>query len=164
MEETIEIHGHVAWQLQRPGGIVITGETDNLITLIGLRRYAESGAGIAGAPAAATGMKLGTGTTPPSVTGAGAQLATYLANSHQALASTPTASTVSNRRRITYVATWAAGKATSAAPITEAVIVNGALTDTTSPEAETLARVVFGTAVPSKGALDTLQVTWTHDI
>ena len=163
--DPIPLEGHVSWVLTREDGTTISGEADNLITLIGLRRYAEAGGDVAGVPAACTGMKLGTGTTAPAATGAGAVLATYLTDSHQALAGTPTASTVSGKRRITYVATWPAGKATTASEICEAVMVNNTLTDATSPEANTLARVVFtaGT-IPQKGALDTLQLTWAHDI
>ena len=165
--DPITMEGHVSWVLTREDGTTISGEDDNLITLIGLRRYAEAGGGVPGVPAVATGMKLGTGTAAAALTGAGAALAAYLSNSHQAFAGVPAASTVSGKRRITYVVTWPGGqdaKATSASPITEAVIVNDALANTTSPEANTLARIVFGTAVPSKGPLDTLQVTWTHDI
>ncbi len=159
------VRGRVHWLLTHPSGEFIEGIEENLITLIGLRRYAEAGGGVAGVPAACTGMKLGTGTTAPAATGAGAVLATYLTDSHQALAGTPTASTVSGKRRITYVATWPAGKATTASEIREAVMVNDALANSTSPEANTLARVVFtaGT-IPQKGALDTLQLTWAHDI
>ncbi|ALJ20373.1 hypothetical protein [Microbacterium sp. No. 7] len=158
------VAGHVAWVLTRADGTTETGEADNLVTLMGLRRYAEAGADIGGVPPAATGMKLGTGSTAPATTGAGAALATYLSNSHQALAGTPSASTVSGKRRITYVATWGAGKATTGSAITEVVIVNNSLSDATSPEASTLARVLLSPSVPSKGALDTLQVTWTHDL
>lgn len=157
------IEGKVTWELRGPDGQVKrTGTAFNVITQVGDQMYAERGAGLAGAPAVPTGMKLGTGSTAPAKTGAGAALVTYLANSHQAIG-TPTSGLNGAVRRITYSATFAAGKATSAAAITEAVIVNEALTDATSLAAATVSRVLL-TGIGSKGASDTLAVTWTHDI
>ena len=165
LDDHVQVCGRVHWRLTHPSGEYMEGVVGNLVTLIGIRRYAEAGGGVAGVPAACTGMKLGTGTTAPATTGAGAALAAYLDDSHQALASTPAATTVSGKRRITYTATWAAGKATTASEIREAVMVNDTLANATSPEANTLARVVFAAGtIPAKSALDTLQLTWTHDI
>jgi hypothetical protein len=64
-------------------------------------------------------------------------------------------------RRLTYQATWAPGKATTATPITEAVIVNESLTDATSAAGATVARALI--ALGTKSAGFTLQVTWLHD-
>lgn len=125
--------------------------------------YGERGAGLGSAPAAPTGMKLGAGSTAPAKTGAGAALVTYLANSHQAFSGAATSGLNGSVRRITYSAVFAAGKATTASPITEAVIVNEALADATSAAAATVSRVLL-TGVGSKGAADTLTLTWTHDI
>jgi hypothetical protein len=111
-------------------------------------------------------MKLGSGTTAPAKTGAGAaNLGTYLANSHVAIG-TPTSALQTTIRRITYSASWPAGKATTASAITEAVLVNdyAAGTDATSAEAATLSRVLLSPAIGSKGANDTLTVTWTWDV
>lgn len=160
------IDGTVVWELVGPDGQVKqTGRAHNLITQVGDQTYAERGAGISGAPAAPTGMKLGTGSTAPSKTGAGAALVTYLSNSHQAFDSSfPAGALNGSARRITYKATFAAGKATSAAAaITEAVIVNEALTDATSAVAATVARVLL-TGIASKQSGDSLVVTWTHDL
>jgi hypothetical protein len=155
--------GRVSWELRGPDGTVkASGEASNIITQVGDQMYGEKGAGVAGAPASPTGMKLGTGSTAVAKTGAGAALVTYLANSHQAIG-TPTSALNGAVRRITYSATYAAGKATSAGAITEAVIVNEALTDATSAAAATVARVLL-TGIGSKGAADTLALTWTHDI
>jgi hypothetical protein len=109
-------------------------------------------------------MKLGTGSTVASKTGAGAALVTYLTNSHQAFDTGYPASTLFGAsRRITYVAIFAAGKATSASPITEGVIVNETLADATSAAAATISRSLLE-GIGSKGAGETLTITWVHDI
>jgi hypothetical protein len=109
-------------------------------------------------------MKLGTDSTAAAKTGAGAALGGYLTNSHQAFDATyPQSSLSGSARRVTYIATYAPGKATSASPITEVVIVNAALTDATSAASGTLARSLL-TGIGSKGAGETLIVTWTHDL
>lgn len=136
----------------------------NIITERGDQWYAERAASIAGAPGAVTGMKLGTGSTAPAKTGAGAALVTYLTDSHQAIDGTyPQSSLVSGKRRITWRCTWAAGKATSASPITEAVLVIDTLADATSSAANTISRILI-TDVPLKTATDSLVYTWTHDL
>jgi hypothetical protein len=140
------------------------GHSRNLVTQVGDQLYAERGAAIASPPATPTGMKLGTGSTSASKSGAGAALTTYLANSHLAFDSTyPSSALSGSARRITYVCTFAPGKATSGVPITEAVIVNEALTDATSVEAKTISRALL-IGIGSKGAGETLTVTWTHDL
>lgn len=166
MADTTNLHGHVTWELRdEHGDLKASGEADNLVTQVGEERYAKAGAGIGSPPAAPTGMKLGTGSTAVAKTGAGAALVTYLANSHQAFDATfPSAALVSTKQQVTYKCTFAAGKATSAGSnITEAVIVNEALTDATSAAAATIARVLLPNAA-TKQAGDTLTVTWTHDI
>jgi hypothetical protein len=161
------IDGQVTWELRGPDGKVKrSGTAYNVITDIGDQMYGERGAGIGSPPAVPTGMKLGTGSTTagntPAKNGTGAALTTYLSNSHQAIG-TPTSSKPAAVRRITYSATFAAGKATSASAITEAVLVNETLTDATSAAAATVSRVAL-TGIGSKGASDTLAITWTHDI
>ncbi|MGW1998540.1 hypothetical protein [Embleya sp. NPDC001921] len=139
-------------------------KTENLVTQVGDQYYMERAAGIGSPPAQVTGMKLGTGSTTPAKTGGGAALATYLTDSHQAIAATyPQSSLATASRRITWRAIWAAGKATTASPVTEAVLVNETLTDATSLAAATIARVLL-TGIGSKGAGDTLTVTWQHDL
>ena len=112
-----------------------------------------------------TGMKLGTGSTAVAKNGAGAGLVTYLANSQQGFDSTypQQADSAGNGDTITYKVTYAAGKATSASAITEAVIVLDYLADATSTVANTAARVLL-TGIGSKGASDTLTITWTHNL
>lgn len=166
MKELAKSTGHVEWILRdKHGRIKAQGESDNLVTQVGDQMYAERGAGVSGALAVPTGMKLGTGSTAPSKTGAGAALVAYLTNSHQAFDATyPQSALNGAARRITYQVLFAAGKATSAsAAITEAVIVNNALTDATSTSANTAHRVLL-TGIPSKQATDTLTLIWTYDL
>jgi hypothetical protein len=104
-------------------------------------------------------MKLGTGATAVSKSGAGAALATYLAGSNKAFDATfPTVAA----NVATYKRTYAAGEATTASNITEAVVVNDTIaTDATSAAAATVSRVLLASPAP-KAAGDTLTVTWTH--
>jgi hypothetical protein len=164
MSNALGIYGHATWQLHNEDGtLAAEGEGKNLVTSVGDRMYAERGCGVVGPLAAPTGMKLGSGSTTPSKSGAGAALATYLADSHQAFDTVPVVTANGSGYRITYVAIFAAGKATTASPITEAVIVNEALTDATSSAAATIARILL-TGVSNKAAGQTLTVTWTHDL
>lgn len=163
-EDSTAVEGKVTWELRGPDGKVKrSGTAFNVITQVGDQRYGEAGAGIAGAPAAPTGIILGGGSTAPAKTGAGAAIVTYLSNSNQAIG-TPTSALNGAVRRITYSATFAAGKATTASAITEAALVNSTIaTDATVAAANTLSRVLL-TGIGSKGAADTLAITWTHDI
>lgn len=162
--DTMALIGNVEWELSRDGVVLRRGRSRNLVTQIGDRLYAERGAAIASPPATPTGMKLGTGSTAASKSGAGAALATYLTNSHLAFDATyPQSALVGAARRISYVSTYGPGKATSAVPITEAVIVNEALADATSAAAATICRALLA-GIGSKGAGETLIVTWTHDL
>jgi hypothetical protein len=112
----------------------------------------------------AAGMKLGTGGTAVAKSGAGAALVTYLTNSHQAFDATfPSTSGTSGGRVVTYKVTYAAGKATTASAITEVVIFLDFLADATSTAANTVSRALL-TGIGSKGASDTLTVTWTHTL
>ncbi|GAA2636853.1 hypothetical protein GCM10010399_82460 [Dactylosporangium fulvum] len=164
-ENQVRLSGLVVAELIGPDGeIKARCETRNLITQTGDQYYAERAAGIASPPGQVTGMKLGSGSTAVAKTGAGAALATYLTNSHQAIdAGFPTSALNGAARRITWKVSYAAGKATTASPITEAVIVNDALADATSVAANTIARVLL-VGIGSKGASDTLALTWTHDL
>lgn len=136
-------------------------EVKNLITQVGDQYYAERAAGIAGAPAAITGMQLGTGSTAPAKTGAGAAIVTLVASSLVALSGTPTSSLSGSSRRISYAASWAAGVATNAG-IAEIALVNQATaTQTAAPASATISRALI---TVNKGAGDVLNVTWNHDL
>lgn len=153
------IHGLVVAELRGPDGkLKARCETRNLITSVGDQYYAGRAALASGLPAQVTGMKLGGGSTAVAKTGAGAALVTYLSNSHQALTSTTAVAGVA-----TFIATWAAGKATTASPITEVVLCTDTLADATSTAANTIARALLS-GISTKGAADTLTVTWTHTI
>lgn len=159
------IEPNVLWEMfDEFGQLKDRGYAHNLITQVGDQMYGERGAGIGSPPASPTGMKLGTGSTAVAKTGAGAALVTFLSASQHAFDATfPSSALNGSSRRITYKCTWAAGEATTASPITEAALVNEALTNATSTAANTPARVLL-TGIGSKGALDTLAITWTHDL
>ncbi len=167
-EDGLRTKGYVVAEVHGPDGeLKQRVERENVITQIGEQTYGERGAGLGGAPAAPTGMALGTGSTAPAKTGAGAAMVTGVSGSAAALGATP-ASALSgsgnNPRRITYTQTWAAGVAT-ASGIAEVVLQNG--TATTIPPNTTTTNVL-GRALLSptvnKGASDSLTITWQHDV
>ena len=142
------------------GNLKARCETHNLVTNTGDQYYAGRAALSTGLPAQVTGMKLGTGSTAPAKSGAGAALVTYLTDSHQAIdGGYPTAAA----GVVTWRATYGAGKATTASPITEVVLVTDTLANSTSSAANTICRALL-TGIGSKGASDSLVVTWTHTI
>lgn len=151
------------------GDLIERFEGSNLVTQVGDQMYGERGAGIASPPAAPTGMRLGSGSTSGgnavAKTGTGAALTTYLSGSNKAFDSTyPQSSLNGSSRRITYKRTYAAGEATTASPITEAVIVNDTIaTNATSTAANTISRIAIS-GITSKGASDVLTATWYHDL
>ncbi len=158
--------GHATYILRGPDGeIKQSGTADNIITEIGQEYYGERAAGIATPPDQVTGMRLGTGTTAASLTGAGAAIVTYLTASNAAITGTwPQSSIPSGSiRRIQWKSSWAAGVATNAA-ISEAVITNETpLTNVAGTAANTISRLVLSPVV-NKGASDTFELTWNHDL
>lgn len=160
--EKLGIAGTVIATLYGPDGRVKARcKTHNLITAVGDQFYAGRAALSTGQPAQITGMKLGSGSTATAKTGAGAALATYLADSNKAIDSGfPTAVA----GVVTFETTWAEGEATTASPITEAVLVTETITnDDTSTAAETVARALLS-GLPSKGADDVLKLIWIHNL
>ena len=137
---------------------------DNLVTQIGDQYYGERAAGVASPPAQVTGMQLGTGSTAPSKTGAGAAIVTLTASSLVALTGGyPTSALNGSSRRITWQTLWGAGVAT-ANGLNEVALVNQSTgTQTAAPASATIARALLSPVV-NKGASDTLTVTWTYDL
>lgn len=167
MEDNSAITGVAVIQVIRDGEVIHEEETSNIVTTAGDQYYAKkaivgvSPAGAA-APTAASGMKLGTGTTAAAKSGAGGALVTYISGSNNPFDSgLPTAESVGGDTgwTATYKTTWAAGDVTNAA-ITEAVIVNDAATDLTSSAANTYARITFSAV--NKTVDDSLVITWKH--
>lgn len=159
-KESVKVTGTIIAELfDKDGKLKARCVTHNLQTAVGDQVLAGRAYLVSGAPAAVTGMKLGTGSTAPAKTGAGAALATYLTDSHQAFNSNPTVAA----GVATFVATWAPGKATTTSPITEVVMVNEALANATSAAANTTHRGLL-TDIPAKTADDTLTVTWIHNV
>jgi hypothetical protein len=138
-------------------------EVHNLITQYGDQVVTERAAGL-GALAAPTGMRIGTGSTAASKTGAGAAIVTKITAGNKAFDATfPQSSQNGSARRITWKTTYNAGEGTTASNVTEAVLVNDTIgTDTATPATGTVARVVL-TGLGIKGANDSLALTWTWD-
>lgn len=156
------IRGTVTAVLTGPDGVEKARcVTHNLITAVGDQYYAGRAALASSLPAQVTGMKLGTGSTAPAKSGAGAALVTYLSGSNKAIdGGYPTAS----GGVVTWRRTYAAGEATTASAITEVALVTTTIaTDATSTAADTIARALLS-GIASKGAGDTLTVTWTHTL
>lgn len=157
------VTGTVVAELRGPDGeLKARCETHNLVTATGDQLYASRGAGLT-TSALPTGMRLGTGSTAVAKTGAGAAIVTYLSGSNQAFDGTyPQAS----GGVATYRVTYAAGTATTASPITEVVINTDTIANnnaTTATAANTVSRALLA-GIGSKGASDTLTVTWTHTV
>jgi hypothetical protein len=136
-------------------------EVKNLVTAVGDVMYAHRGSGISSPPNAPTGMRIGTGSTAVAKTGAGAAIVTKITGGNKAFDATfPSIAAAV----VTYKVTYAAGEGTTASPVTEVVIVNDTIaTDTATAAANTIARAILG-GIGSKGASDTLAITWTHTI
>lgn len=164
LNQKIGIWGLVHAQMfDQYGNLKAESYDRNLVTQVGDQYYGERAAGIASPPGQVTCMKLGTGSTAVAKTGAGAALVTYLTGSDKALDATYPQSSLSSGRVITWVTTWGAGIATTASAITEVALVNDTLADATSTAANTIARALLA-GIGSKGASDTLVVTWTHTL
>lgn len=146
------------------GNVTLEQVIENLVTQVGDQYYGERAAGIASPPGQVTGMRLGTGTTAAAKTGAGAAIVTYVTGSSVAIDGTyPQSSLSGSSRRITWRTTWAAGVAT-ATGIAEAVVTNETpLTNVAGTAANTIARALLSPTV-NKGASDTLEITWQHDL
>lgn len=163
------VHGTIHVQLFGPDGeLKYEEELHNKITDAGdLYQATRIAAGVntngVAQPTLVNGMKLGSGNTAESKNGAGAALVTYIAGSNKTFDSGyPQITNLGSGLGVSvvYQASWAAGIATSVT-INEVVIVNDAATNATSTAANTIARGVFSSTI-SKGAADTLLVTWTH--
>lgn len=140
-------------------------EFENLITEVGDQYYGDRAAAI-GSIAAVTGMQLGTGSTTPAKTGAGAAMVTVGTGSTPLVALTggyPQSSLVSTKRRISYRVTWAAGVATQNS-LNEVVLTNQSTgTQTAVPAANCISRALLSPVV-NKAAGDSLQVDWHHEL
>lgn len=166
--DDVDLTGHGWWELRDEAGeLKDLGWFRNLVTDVGDRYYGERAAGISSPPGQVTGMRLGTGTTTPAKTGAGAAIVTYTTGSDIAIdGGFPTSSQpggAGTARRIQWKTTWAAGVAT-ANGLAEVVITNESpLTDVAGSAANTISRALLSPTV-NKGSLDSLAVTWNHDL
>jgi hypothetical protein len=163
--EEAGIRGIVHYLLRTSDGdIKQEGLCKNLVTQVGDQYYGERAAGISSPPGQVTGMRLGTGTTAVAKTGAGAAIVTYVSGSNVAITGGfPTSALSGSSRRIQWKGSWGAGVATNSA-LAEAVITNEAtLTDVAGTAANTISRVLLSPTV-NKGASDSLDLTWNHDL
>ena len=152
--------------LDKFGNVKHEEEISNLITDNGDLYYASKAiAAISpanpAAPTAAARMKLGTGVTAASKSGAGAVLGAYISGSNVAFDATyPATNNLGAGLGVEarYVTTWPAGTATNSA-ITEATI-ESSTANSAGVAADVIARVTF-TAI-NKGASDVLQIDWRH--
>jgi hypothetical protein len=170
-EDQLGLHGYVVAELfDKDGTLLRRVEGPNLITNVGDQMYGERGCGIT-TTAIPVGMRLGTQVTPAAAakSGANSTLQAFLSGSSVVLDATyPQSAAAGNTRVITYKVTWGAGVATTASAITEAVLTNDAVaTAWTSGgagvQANTISRFLL-TGIGSKGATDTLALTWTHTL
>lgn len=163
-DDLVAIRGLLHVVLTGPDGQTKYDEwINNLVTQIGDQYYGERAAGIGGAPAAVTGMQLGTGATAAAKTGAGAAIVTLVPSSLVGLSGTPSSALEGSSRRIGYAVSWGAGVAT-ANGIQEVALVNQSTgTQTVAPASATIARALLSPVV-NKAALDVLNITWYHDL
>lgn len=162
-ESAVSVQGCVTVELfDADGNLKAREVVKNLVTSVGDRLYASRGAGLT-TSALPTGMRLGTGSTAVAKTGAGAAIVTYLSGSNKAFDATFPSEAAGV---VTYKRTYAAGEATTASAITEVVINTDTIANdnaTTATAANTVSRALL-TGIGSKGASDTLTITWTHTI
>jgi hypothetical protein len=162
-KDGMKVKGTLNIKLVGPDGEVkLDKNVNNLITTVGDKYYAQMGcAGVGGnsAPTLAYGMQVGTSTTAVAKSSTGSAIGSFIANSGVAF-DTVTAAVVSGDTgwKITYVAEFGAGTGTGT--IQEAVITTETNSNTASVENKTIARVLTGAI--SKGAADTLTLTWVH--
>lgn len=159
--DAVGIHGTLIAELRGSDGkLKARSVSHNLVTSAGDQYYAGRASLSSGLPAQVTCMKLGSGSTAVSKTGAGAALTTYLAGSDKAMDATyPTAVA----GVVSWQVTYGPGVATTASPITEAVLVTDTLADATSTAANTISRAPI-TNISAKGASDSLTLSWTHTL
>jgi len=169
LKDTASIKGILSWEkYDYTGKLVCKGFVENLVTAVGDQYYAGRAALSSGLPAQVTGFRLGTGTTAAAKTGAGAAIVTYISTSNKANdGGFPTAVA----GVVTWKRTYAAGEATTASEIREAVLNTDTIANdnaTTATAANTIARAVLpasGSGGPGvKNAGDVLILTWTHTL
>lgn len=162
--EKMAVGGNVEVVLTGPDGTIKYHEIgENLVTDAGDENLAKRLA-TGDTAEIATGMKLGTGTTTASKSGAGSLLVTYESGSQEALDTSPPATSDlggGSGYRVTYICTWVAGDVVESA-LTEVILSHQTpITDVTDIAADVIARFVFGAI--DKQAGDSLVVTWNLD-
>lgn len=174
MHEGVGLKGHgvaelsaARWNLLSCGARIVVARVEfgNLITTAGDEHYARRASGVAGASGPVTGMRVGVGATQPNKSGAGSFIAAVgSSGSSRALdPGFPTVGPVGTNWRVTWRVTWPVGEATQA-NISEAVLTIGDPTaQVPGTAADTIARALILPTI-TKAAIETLTVTWMHDI
>jgi hypothetical protein len=157
------ISGEFIYRLiDRHGNVKQYGHIKNLITDYG-DQWAASRTANVSVQGAITGMRLGTGTTSPAKSGAGAAIVTYVSGSARVLDANPSLSDQGSGsgHDAVYVVTWPDGVVTQN-NISEVVVTNeDPVTNVAGTAGNTIARGLLSPVV-NKGADDTLQVTWRN--
>ncbi len=163
VKSKMQIRSNVHVELIGPDGKIKYEEWgENLVTDYGDQFSAERE--YLDATNIVTGMRLGTGVTAASKSGAGAAIVTYISGSNEDLDGAATDSDLGggSGHRTEYECTWAAGDVTNAA-IAEVVLSNETpLTDVSGAVGNTVARFKFAATI-DKQATDILVVTWQLD-
>lgn len=158
MKEEIRILGVVEVSVLGPQGIIkFHSIQPNIVTAVGDGIYTSRA--VSGTSSTfVNGMKLGTGSTAPSKSGAGAVLSSYVPDSNQTLSGQPSI----NGSSVTYSAEWGKGKATTESPITEVALIMDEEVDGPSPSSSVVARALVS-EIPKKGPEDVVIINWTHN-
>ena len=160
LRDRLSIKGRVKL-IATTGGHTKYIDVPNLVTRFGDQWYMERAVGINAHPDV-YGMKLGTGTTTPSKTGAGSLIGTYLTGSIRPFdVRSPSSALQGEQRRIIYQCRYPAGVVTDSA-ITEVVLTTSDA-DSAGTDITTIARALFDSAI-NKAADTELVVVWYHDL
>lgn len=162
------LRGYGVVALMKADGRLEVEPFANVITTVGDEYYARRGAAGIGTPNIAQptlvgGMKVGTGATAASKSGAGAVLTTYATGSNRSFDTTHPAlvdETGDTGWSIEYKVTWPSGGGSLAANVTEAAVVTDPADNTNSTSTEVISRVTF--TAKNKTVDDTLAITWKH--
>ncbi len=159
-KSSVPVGGNVVVELFGPDGVLKDYRIGpNLVTdhgdeHVGERMYDDT-------QDIVTGMRLGTGSTTESKSGAGSFIVTYISGSNELLDAVPIGVDVSGWR-VPHICTWVAGDVTNSAIAEVCLTDETALTDVQGTAANTVAKFIFGSTI-DKQAGDELVVTWNVD-
>ncbi len=159
-KSSVPVGGNVVVELFGPDGVLKDYRIGpNLVTdhgdeHVGERMYDDT-------QNIVVGMRLGTGVTAESKSGAGSFIVTYISGSNEDLDAVPIGVDISGWR-VPHICTWVAGDVTNSAIAEVALSDETPLTDIQGSATNTVAKFVFGSTI-DKQAGDSLVVTWNVD-